>query len=74
MQYNGKCVKCGQERVEGSTLCLNCLCACVAERKDLERENRTLQDTLTLTRRILSVVEKKRSILQKLTNTNKREG
>lgn len=74
--HNGidKCANCGGKRVEGSTLCVDCLCACVIERSELERENKILKDTLSLSRRILSVVVKKHRLLQDEMNINKKEG
>lgn len=71
---NEKCANCGQLSVAGSTLCVDCLCACVIERSELVKENKVLKDTLSLNRQLLSVVTKKYQYLKDVIGVNKKEG
>lgn len=71
---NEGCANCGQLTVAGSTLCVDCLCACVVERSELVRENKVLRDTLSLNRQLLSVVTEKYRKLQEIIETYKEEG
>lgn len=74
MKNDKKCANCGQLSVAGSTLCVDCLCACVIERSDLVRENKVLKETLSLNRQLLSVVTEKYRKLQEIIKTCKKEG
>lgn len=71
---NKRCANCGQLSVAGSTLCVDCLCACVIERSELVRENKVLRETLSLNRQLLSVVTEKHRKLQEIIETYKKEG
>jgi hypothetical protein len=74
MKDDGKCVQCGGERVEGSTLCVDCLVALIGEQGELVRENKILKETLSLNRQLLSVVTEKYRKLQEIIETYKKEG
>lgn len=74
MKNNKECVNCGQPAVAGSTLCMDCLVALIGKQGDLVRENKVLRDTLSLNRKLLSVVTKKYQYLKDVIGVNKKEG
>lgn len=73
MKNDRKCVQCGKERVEGSTLCVDCLSVCAAERADLTRENKVLKDTISLNRRLLKSIWQAYQELQDAIKVGKKE-
>lgn len=65
MYDDDQCVQCGGIRVSGSTLCVDCLVACVVDQKVLDGEMQKLRETLSRTQRSMRSVFAEFQKLQK---------